>query len=85
MYSTSEFFHPTFLYESIWNLLLFGLLMLLFRRGLKAPGMLPSGAMSCMYLVGYSLGLSGSKVCALILSASVRFHRLATGESASPN
>ena len=23
MYSTSEFFHPTFLYESIWNLLLF--------------------------------------------------------------
>ena len=56
IYSTSEFFHPTFLYESIWNLLLFGLLMLLFRRGLKTPGMLPSGAMSCVYLVGYSLG-----------------------------
>ena len=56
IYGTSEFFHPTFLYESIWDLLLFGLLVLLFRRGLKAPGMLPSGAMSCVYLVGYSLG-----------------------------
>ena len=55
-YSTSEFFHPTFLYESVWNLLLFAVLLLLFRRGLKSPGILPAGAMSCVYLVGYSLG-----------------------------
>ena len=56
LYSDSEFFHPTFLYESIWNLLLFIVLIAVFRTGIKRSGSVPAGAMSCLYLIGYSLG-----------------------------
>ena len=56
IYTDSEFFHPTFLYESLWNLALFFLLITLFNRGRNQSVRLPSGALSCLYLVGYSLG-----------------------------
>ena len=56
LYSDSEFFHPTFLYESIWNLLLFIVLIAVFRMGIRRSGSVPAGAMSCLYLIGYSLG-----------------------------
>lgn len=56
LYADSDFFHPTFLYESLWNLLLFLILILLFRRWSTNRDALPSGALSCVYLVGYSLG-----------------------------
>ena len=56
IYADSQFFHPTFLYESIWNFVLFILLIILFRLGLKDTKLLPSGAIACVYLVGYSLG-----------------------------
>ena len=49
-------FHPTFLYESIWNLGVLALLLLLFRRGASGKINLPAGALSCVYLIGYSLG-----------------------------
>jgi phosphatidylglycerol:prolipoprotein diacylglycerol transferase len=49
-------FHPTFLYESLWNLGVLALLLLLFRRGIQGKLRLPPGALSCVYLLTYSTG-----------------------------
>jgi len=49
-------FHPTFLYESLWNLGVVLLLLVLFRRGIQGKLRLPAGALSCVYLVSYSSG-----------------------------
>ncbi len=49
-------FHPTFLYESLWNLGVFGLLLLLFQLGQRGRIQLPPGALSCVYLLSYSSG-----------------------------
>jgi len=49
------YFHPTFLYESLWNLMVFGLLMTLFFRGWKGK-QLKTGTLFLVYLVAYSLG-----------------------------
>jgi len=71
-YSYNEFFHPTFLYESLWNLALFALLMLLFSRGRKGLLRLPAGALSCIYLMTYSLGrvwIEGLRTDSLCLGA----------------
>ncbi len=51
-----EYFHPTFLYESLWNIIVFVLLISCFQFGRKGIINLPSGALSCFYLVSYSLG-----------------------------
>ncbi|MAF42186.1 MAG: prolipoprotein diacylglyceryl transferase [Cyanobium sp. ARS6] len=56
VFKTAEFFHPTFLYESLWNIAIFVLLMTLFRLGRQRKISLPSGALSCIYLLSYSLG-----------------------------
>jgi phosphatidylglycerol:prolipoprotein diacylglycerol transferase len=50
------YFHPTFLYESIWNLGVLALLLVLFRLGERGRLSLPNGALSCVYLISYSLG-----------------------------
>ncbi len=51
-YAQSEFFHPTFLYESVWDALVFALLIWVFRgRFARAPG-----ALFLTYLGLYSLG-----------------------------
>lgn len=50
-----EYFHPTFLYESLWNVAVFGLLMVLFFRGLRRWRLKP-GTLFMVYLVAYSLG-----------------------------
>jgi phosphatidylglycerol:prolipoprotein diacylglycerol transferase len=55
-FPSQEFFHPTFLYESLWNLLVFSLLIVLFYLGSKGLMKLPSGALSCIYLLTYSFG-----------------------------
>ncbi|MDJ0511108.1 MAG: prolipoprotein diacylglyceryl transferase [Crocosphaera sp.] len=55
-YVTSEYFHPTFLYESLWNLLVFVILLRLFFWGLKHPLRLPVGTLSLVYLIAYSCG-----------------------------
>jgi phosphatidylglycerol:prolipoprotein diacylglycerol transferase len=55
-FPSQEFFHPTFLYESLWNLVVFSLLIVLFYRGSKGLMKLPSGALSCIYLIAYSFG-----------------------------
>ena len=49
-------FHPTFLYESLWNLGVLALLLVLFERGVRGRINLPTGAISCIYLVAYSGG-----------------------------
>ena len=51
-----EYFHPTFLYESIWNLGVFILLIWLFFWGLKKSNRLKTGTLAAVYLIGYSLG-----------------------------
>ncbi|MFN3926275.1 MAG: prolipoprotein diacylglyceryl transferase [Pseudanabaenaceae cyanobacterium] len=51
-YRNFEFFHPTFLYESLWNLMVFVILVTLWRR---FPQMRP-GTLVMVYLIGYSLG-----------------------------
>ncbi len=49
-------FHPTFLYESIWDLGVCALLLILFRLASRGRINLPAGAMSCVYLMAYSTG-----------------------------
>ncbi|NDG74211.1 MAG: prolipoprotein diacylglyceryl transferase [Synechococcaceae bacterium WB8_1B_136] len=49
-------FHPTFLYESLWNLGVLALLLTLFHRGSTGRLKLPPGALSCVYLLAYSSG-----------------------------
>lgn len=50
-----EYFHPTFLYESVWNLLVFGLLWFVLRKRLQDR----PGALTLCYLGAYSLGRFG--------------------------
>ena len=56
IFSTQDYFHPTFLYESVWNIFVFGILIFLFRKANKREITLPSGSLSCLYLITYSLG-----------------------------
>lgn len=51
-YIRQEFFHPTFLYESLWDLGVFGLLVLVFRQRLARS----SGALFLTYVGLYSAG-----------------------------
>ncbi len=56
-YLNQSWFHPTFLYESIWDLGLFVLLIILFRqRRTNGEWLLPKGGISCVYAFGYSFG-----------------------------
>ena len=55
-YLNFEYFHPTFLYESLWDLMVFSILLTLFFRGLKRKPSLKRGTLVMVYLIGYSLG-----------------------------
>jgi phosphatidylglycerol:prolipoprotein diacylglycerol transferase len=55
-YINYQYFHPTFLYESLWNLLIFAILITLFFRDLKRKPHLKVGTLALIYLVGYSAG-----------------------------
>ncbi len=57
-YLNFEYFHPTFLYESLWNLLVFAILMWLFMDDLRHPKLKP-GSLFLIYLVTYSIGRFG--------------------------
>lgn len=46
------YYHPTFLYESLWNLMVFGLLMALFVKFPKAK----RGTLFLVYAIAYSVG-----------------------------
>ncbi len=51
-FATVEFFHPTFLYESLWDLAVFAILYVVLRRRLEQT----PGALTLCYLALYSLG-----------------------------
>jgi phosphatidylglycerol:prolipoprotein diacylglycerol transferase len=51
-----EYFHPTFLYESIWDFMVFTLLLTLFFRALAGKPYLKAGTLFLTYWVTYSLG-----------------------------
>lgn len=55
-YEQFDYFHPTFLYESLWNFVVFAILIVLFFRSLKSKPSLKDGTIFLVYLVGYSLG-----------------------------
>lgn len=50
-YSQYEYFHPTFLYESLWDFLVFGVLILFFMKGRKNYG-----EVTGLYMIIYSTG-----------------------------
>ena len=50
-----QFFHPTFIYESLWNFLIFILLITIFYKQNNKNSVRP-GFISCLYLIGYSFG-----------------------------
>ncbi len=52
----NSYFHPTFLYESIWNLCIFILLIFLFRQNIRGFLKLPAGSLACIYLLLYGIG-----------------------------
>ncbi|MGB8702763.1 MAG: prolipoprotein diacylglyceryl transferase, partial [Thermosynechococcaceae cyanobacterium] len=51
-YASEAYYHPTFLYESLWNLMGFGLLMTVFLRFPKAK----RGTIFLAYAIAYSCG-----------------------------
>lgn len=51
-----EYFHPTFLYESLWDLMVFALLLNLFFRGVSGKLRLKVGTLIMVYLTAYSMG-----------------------------
>ncbi|MDJ1169439.1 prolipoprotein diacylglyceryl transferase [Roseofilum sp. BLCC_M154] len=55
-YVEFDYFHPTFLYESLWNLLIFALLLGLFFWGLNRKPPLKLGTLFMVYLIAYSSG-----------------------------
>jgi phosphatidylglycerol---prolipoprotein diacylglyceryl transferase len=55
-YANFEYFHPTFLYESLWNLTVFGLLMTLFFRDVQGKISLKTGSLFLVYVAAYSSG-----------------------------
>ncbi len=55
-FESVEFYHPTFLYESLWNLAVFGLLMTLFVQDLRGKMRLKVGTLFLTYLIAYSAG-----------------------------
>lgn len=52
----NAYVHPTFLYESIWNLGVLGILLYLFFWGLRHGDRLKTGTIFLTYWIAYSLG-----------------------------
>ncbi len=64
------YYHPTFLYESLWNLGVLGLVLWLFFLGLRHPGRLQPGTIFLVYFASYSLGrlwIEGLRLDSLML------------------
>jgi prolipoprotein diacylglyceryl transferase len=57
-YEQFQTFHPTFLYESLWNLALFGVLLWVDRRRVDGQRWLRRGTLGFLYLAGYGVGRS---------------------------
>ena len=55
-YLNYDYFHPTFLYESLWNIMVFAILISLFFWGLKQGERYKVGTIALNYFMSYSLG-----------------------------
>ncbi|MCW6035712.1 prolipoprotein diacylglyceryl transferase [Spirulina subsalsa FACHB-351] len=65
-----DYFHPTFLYESLWNLGVFALLLALFFWGMGQGNRLKVGTLFFVYALGYSTGrlwIEGLRMDSLML------------------
>ncbi|WOD41375.1 prolipoprotein diacylglyceryl transferase [Nodosilinea sp. E11] len=66
----AAYYHPTFLYESLWNLGVLALVLWLFFWGLRHPGRLKAGTIFLVYFATYSLGrvwIEGLRLDSLML------------------
>ncbi|NJP11659.1 MAG: prolipoprotein diacylglyceryl transferase [Leptolyngbyaceae cyanobacterium RU_5_1] len=71
-YENIEYFHPTFLYESVWNFIVFGILMILFFQDLRGQSKLKVGTLFLVYLIAYSCGrfwIEGLRTDSLMLGS----------------
>lgn len=69
MYINGQYYHPTFLYESLWNFLGFGLLLLLRKVNLRR------GELFLSYVIWYSIGrafIEGMRTDSLMLTEYLR-------------
>ncbi|NUH83228.1 prolipoprotein diacylglyceryl transferase [Bacillus firmus] len=69
MYINGAYYHPTFLYESIWNIIGFIILILLRRANLR------SGELFLSYVIWYSIGrffVEGLRTDSLMLTENLR-------------
>ena len=69
IFANSQFFHPTFLYESLWNLIIFIILIYIFNKQSKDNSITP-GLITSLYLVTYSFGrfwIEGLRIDSLCL------------------
>jgi prolipoprotein diacylglyceryltransferase len=58
-----EYYHPTFLYESLWNLGVFALVLWLFFWGLRHPNRLKTGTLFWSILLPTAWAAFGLRVC----------------------
>lgn len=73
MYINGAYYHPTFLYESLWNILGFILLLVLRRVNLRR------GEIFLTYLIWYSIGrffVEGLRTDSLMLTESIRMAQM---------
>ena len=69
IFANSQYFHPTFLYESLWNLIIFTILIYIFNKQSKDNSSTP-GLITSIYLVTYSFGrfwIEGLRIDSLCL------------------
>ena len=69
IFTEYQFFHPTFLYESIWNFMIFFLLIFIFKQQNVIKQFKP-GLISCLYIITYSFGrfwIEGLRIDSLCL------------------
>jgi phosphatidylglycerol:prolipoprotein diacylglycerol transferase len=70
MFINGQFYHPTFLYESLWNLLVLAILLILRRQN-----WIKRGEVFLSYLMMYSVGrffIEGMRTDSLMLTDSIR-------------
>tara|TARA_Y100001978_G_scaffold197752_2_gene209099 strand:- start:8242 stop:8811 length:570 start_codon:yes stop_codon:yes gene_type:complete len=69
VYINYQFFHPTFLYESLWNFLVFLILIYIFKKQNQVK-IFHSGLITCLYIILYSFGrfwIEGLRIDSLCL------------------
>ncbi|MGN7470306.1 prolipoprotein diacylglyceryl transferase [Brevibacillus sp. SAFN-007a] len=74
MFIGGQYYHPTFLYESLWNLLVFGILMLMLYRLKKFDGQILFS-----YMILYSIGrffIEGMRTDSLLIADTLRVAQL---------